>query len=504
MTSPLDKEHFGGLSFDARSIVAAMGAVFISHSSRDDAEAGRVGDWLRERGLGSMFLDFDPEHGIPAGRRWERELYARLDACVAVVVLCSAASMASKWCFHEIASARARRIPLFPLGLDDCTPIELLRDVQIVDLTVDRGDGLQRLWRGMLAAGIDPAEIFQPDPARGPYPGLATFDLKDAAVFFGREGAIRDARAEIDRQSSQGAGRAVLILGASGSGKSSLMHAGVLPRLTRDPERWLVLSPFQPQGALGPLPRFAQVLRAAFQSAGAAIDERRLDALLGGDATALVELAELLRHAHRRMDAQVLLAVDQAEQLLDPAPAPHSAEFLAMLRSALEQRGACMVLLATLRSDRLGAWQSHPALHGMDYASVTVGPMGPEGFRQVIQLPADAYGLELEPGLVEAITADIGGNADALPLLAFTLRELYQAHGREDHQLSVANYREHLGGVARLIERRAEALFPPRLTTDQLDLLRRWLVAWRDRWKAVAMWADRCRAAASARRSPIP
>ena len=143
--------------------------------------------------------------------------------------------MASRWCFHEIASARARGVPIFPVRLDDCAPIDLLADVQIVDLNGDREGGLERLWRGILAAGIDPAEIFHPDPARGPYPGLATFEAEDAAIFFGREGAVRDVRAELDRQGAQGAGRAVLILGASGSGKSSLMRAGVLPRLAREP-----------------------------------------------------------------------------------------------------------------------------------------------------------------------------------------------------------------------------------------------------------------------------
>jgi WD40 repeat protein len=454
-----------------------MGAVFISHSSRDHGEASEVADWLRERGLSSMFLDFDPEHGIPAGRRWERELYARLDACIALVVLCSAASMASKWCFHEIASARARRIPVFPLRLDDCAPIELLRDVQIVDLTVERERGLQRLWRGMLAAGVDPAVIFPIDPARAPYPGLAAFDLEDAGVFFGREGAIRDVRAELDRQRAQGAGRAVLILGASGSGKSSLMRAGVLPRLLRDCRRWLALPPFQPQGALGPLPRLAQVLAAAFEQTGAAVERARLGAVLDGDAQALVELAELLRLAHGHMDAQLLISVDQAEQLLEPDPAPRSAEYLAMLRLALEHRASSLVLLATLRSDRLGAWQSHPALHGLDFASVTVGAMAAEGFRQVIQLPAEAHGLELEPGLVDAIVADIGGNADALPLLAFTLRELWETRRRTADTLTVADYRDELGGVARLIERRADAAVPTDLVPERAGALRRWLIS---------------------------
>ncbi|MBT8367486.1 MAG: toll/interleukin-1 receptor domain-containing protein [Deltaproteobacteria bacterium] len=66
-----------------------MSAIFISHSSRDDKVASEISNWLAELGHRSVFLDFDPVEGIPAGRSWEKELYARLRACRAVIVLCS-------------------------------------------------------------------------------------------------------------------------------------------------------------------------------------------------------------------------------------------------------------------------------------------------------------------------------------------------------------------------------------------------------------------------------
>ncbi|MEM7351676.1 MAG: toll/interleukin-1 receptor domain-containing protein, partial [Acidobacteriota bacterium] len=84
-----------------------MSAIFISHSSRDDAVAAELRERLAEQGHHSVFLDFDPAVGIPAGRDWERELYLRLRACQAVVVLCSEHSMASRWCFVEITHAKA-------------------------------------------------------------------------------------------------------------------------------------------------------------------------------------------------------------------------------------------------------------------------------------------------------------------------------------------------------------------------------------------------------------
>jgi hypothetical protein len=253
-----------------------MSAILISHSSRDHLEAARIGKWLRTRGHTSIFLDFDPADGIPPGRNWE--------------------------------------VPLFPVRLDDGALPELVAGVQVIDLAPDRSTALERLWRGMLKAGLDPAEIFTWDRGarheRGPYPGLGAFEHTDAAVYFGREGAIREVRAELERQSRQGAGRAVLILGASGAGKSSLMRAGALPRLDREKDRWLALEPFEPQGVLGPLARLAQVLTAADPGGLRQLVARLEEAACRTDPQPLNAEAEMLRLGQARRDATVVLALD--------------------------------------------------------------------------------------------------------------------------------------------------------------------------------------------------
>ena len=97
-----------------------MTAIFISHSSRDAAAAAEVSEWLVSQGHRSFFLDFDPEYGIPAGRNWEQELYQRLRACRAVIVLCSRASMESKWCFAEVTQARSLGKAMVPIRIDEC------------------------------------------------------------------------------------------------------------------------------------------------------------------------------------------------------------------------------------------------------------------------------------------------------------------------------------------------------------------------------------------------
>jgi TIR domain len=72
--------------------------IFISHSSRDNEVAKSLKDYLEVNGHRSLFLDFDPADGIPAGRDWERELYQQIRACQAMIVICSRDSMASRWC----------------------------------------------------------------------------------------------------------------------------------------------------------------------------------------------------------------------------------------------------------------------------------------------------------------------------------------------------------------------------------------------------------------------
>src|SRR4051794_8400499 len=113
---------------------STMSSIFLSHSSRDNGVAAAFRDRLRLRGFEALFLDFDTEHGIPAGASWEKELYRKLKLCDAVIVLCSRASMASRWCFVEIAQARALGKPVFPVKVSECEIDEILHDVQIVDL----------------------------------------------------------------------------------------------------------------------------------------------------------------------------------------------------------------------------------------------------------------------------------------------------------------------------------------------------------------------------------
>src|SRR4051794_32402254 len=434
-----------------------MASVFVSHSSRDRAVTERVVKGLRAAGFAGLFVDFDPEQGIPAGRNWERELYAQLRKTDAVVFLGSEASVASSWCLLEVGLARSLGRPVFPLRLQPGIGLPLLADVQSIDLT-DAEPGLARLVAGLRSAGLDPADSFAWDPARSPYPGLVPFAPEDAAVFFGRRPETHRLVELLTPTLQRGPGRFVAVVGPSGSGKSSLLHAGLLPRLTRSPERWVVVPPLRP--GRQPTANLAGCLARAFAARGRPRPAEELaTALLRGSA-ALVELAGELADLGENGAGRpgVLVVVDQAEELLTRTGAREQQAFLDLLSGALHEDSPVWAV-ATVRSEFLSTAPERAGLAEAVDDPLVIEPLSRARLAEVIARPAQRAGLELEPGLVERMVEDTAGG-DAPPLLGYTLHQLYQRAGR-DGTISAADY-DAVGGVVGALRSRADRL------TDEL------------------------------------
>jgi WD40 repeat protein len=440
-----------------------VASLFLSHSKEDNATAGWLSARLQGAGFSALYLDFDPQLGTAAGRNWERELYSELRKADAVVFLASAASMASRWCFAELALARSIGKPVFPVAVNGIPHGGLLEDVQWVDLA-GGDEALRRLLHGLRQAGLDPTDSFTFDPRRSPYPGLEPFAAEDAAVFFGREQEVERLLERLRPTLQRGRGQFLALVGPSGSGKSSLVRAGLLPRLGRLPHHW-VLPPRLVPGQQ-PTRNLARSLARAFGDGRHSPVE--LERRLEQGAMELVELGKDLCDADEREPEAVLVFVDQAEELITRTGPRERREFLDLLRGALTDDSPLWVL-ATLRSEFLGASPERAIAEVID-DSLVLEPLSRSRLPEVIERPAHRAGLTFDTGLVQRMVEETEGG-DALPLLAFTLLQLYErATDRPSGEITARDY-EAVGGVGGALRRQADRVVEELSSPRRADLI---------------------------------
>ncbi len=281
--------------------------------------------------------------------------------------------------------------------------------------------------------------VWKPD--RSPYPGLDAFTEEDDGVFFGRDGEVHEL---IERLRPGGGTRSIAVTGPSGVGKSSLLHAGVLPRL-RQQRAWIVLPSLTPED--DPFRCLGYVLADA---AGGTGDAERIAADLRDRPGDLRRHLDALRRGRR--NRSLLLVVDQAEELLTLTDPERSRAFLGMLRDGLDADPKLWVVLV-FRAEFLTAFLSgeHAALFRHPF---TVTALDRAALRTVIREPAERAGIVFEPPELVAQMADDTGDGTALPLLAYLLHELYLRVGR-DGTITAEHYRR-TGGVDGALTRRAD------------------------------------------------
>jgi WD40 repeat protein len=395
-----------------------MARIFISHSSLDNEAATRMKAWLASQGFESAFLDKDKTSGIPPGADWERTLYREVEQSQAVIIIQTPNWLASKWCFAEFTQARALGKAIFPAIEAPSGDTLISPDIQTLNLLSDREGGLERLKRELVRIALDAQGGFAWDATRPPFPGLLAFQEEDAAIYFGRGDDIRRLIERLEARRAQGGAKLIALLGSSGSGKSSLFRAGVIPRLKRAGRNWIVVPAMRPR--IHPVDELARALATA---SNPPLDWAKLrDDLIGRDpARALDNFASDLRVKACAGEAQILIPIDQAEELFGVADPDEARRFLEILSQALSESLPFLAVMA-MRSDFLGQLQSAAALTAK-FEEFSLGPMPLARVPQIIEGPARVAGLSVEDAFVQRAARD-AETEDALPLLAFALREL--------------------------------------------------------------------------------
>jgi hypothetical protein len=504
--------------------------IFLSHSSGDNAQVVALRDWLADNGWkDEIFLDLDPQRGVAAGNRWERALNEAANRCEAVLFLVSRAWLASGWCRKEFDLAHRLNKRLFGVLIEDLSveelPQELTGTWQLVRLAAGRdhvmlravlpvthdevhvtfsAEGLARLKHGLEEAGLDPKYFAWPppaDPNRPPYRGLRPLEAEDAGIFFGRDAPIVRALDTLRGLRESTPPRLLVILGASGAGKSSFLRAGLFPRLVRDDRHFLPLPVIRPErSAINGDTGLLASLDAAFRTAGIATTRANLRAAVEGGAAALQPLLQTLdeKATPRALGADgtpkpptLIILVDQAEELFGVEGQGEARALLSLTRELLLTDAPAVIVVVTIRSDAYGHLQEAKQLDGIQKTAFGLRPMPKGTYAEVIKGPArrlegTTRQLEVEDALVDTLLADIdaGGAKDALPLLAFTLERLFVEHGG-DGDLTAVEY-ESLGGIGGSIEAAVERALKaadaepaiPRERAARLALLRRGLIPW--------------------------
>ncbi|MBB5802043.1 WD40 repeat protein [Saccharothrix ecbatanensis] len=271
-----------------------------------------------------------------------------------------------------------------------------------------------------------------------PYPGLRGFTTEEAGWFHGRAHVVTDLLVRLADQLVRP--EPTVLMGASGSGKSSLLRAGLLPAAADWP--WVIVTPgADPIGTLA-----------------AAVAERT------GDDPAV--LARRIRAGRLDVTKRLLIVVDQFEELFT-----HGADESdrAAYAAALADAGLGLVVLA-VRADFVEHCIGLPPLRRTLTRSVILGPLSVDELSQAITAPAAAVGAAVEPGLPARLIADLGGpdyDPGALPRLAHALRETW--HQRQSDTLTLAAYLA-TGGIDGAVARTAEQVHANLSPADQAVL----------------------------------
>lgn len=280
--------------------------------------------------------------------------------------------------------------------------------------------------------------------AGNPYRGLSAFEAEHRALFFGREEDIRAVLERLRRQSL------VLVAGDSGVGKSSLCRAGLLPRVAQGVlDEYRDYTPLTLWPGRTPLKALASALAPVL-----GVPEAELARQWAGSPS---QLGPALRAAHRESRG-LLLFVDQLEELLTLSEPAEAALFSRLLGELALPTPGVRVLL-TVRGDFLTRLSALPGLGAeVERALYLLRPLTPEGLREAIAGPARSRGVTFESeALVQELLQSVAYGAGSLPLLQFTLAELWERRDAAEGRITRAALEE-MGGAAGALSRHADSM----------------------------------------------
>jgi WD40 repeat protein len=436
--------------------------VFLSYNSADRGAVIAVRDLLRARGI-TTFLDRD---NLVTGLPWPQSLEQGLRGACAVAVFIG--RQLGAWQKREMwysldrqvsEEKQGRAFPVVPVLLPgaDLTPGFLFSNTWI-DLrngldSPEAAKVLDAIERAIKATAPEVATVGERATMLCPYRGLQAFREEDSAFFAGRSAFARQLFGLILRKDL------VAVVGPSGSGKSSVVQAGLVPLLRRQrPPAWTWdVASFTPGS--DPFHRLASALIPFLEPELGETDRLTESQKLGDRlARGVARLEAVIDRVIAKSNGtgRLLVVADQFEELFTIAPEVGRRTFAQVLLRALG--GSPFTLLITLRADFYSQiiTLDRELSDRIASAQANIGALTAEELRESVAVPARLVGLDFEPGLADRVLTDAGWEPGSLPLVEFALTELWSR--RHDRILTNAAYNE-IGGVTGALAKRAETEF---------------------------------------------
>jgi len=275
-----------------------------------------------------------------------------------------------------------------------------------------------------------------------PYQGLKAFEEEQKQFFFGRQQVIDKIRHKLNQKAF------VPIIGASGTGKSSVVRAGLIPLLKERESGWRVLKPIKP--GIEPLTELRGAFKEFFQGA----KEKQLYAFIKNDPEGLLKLIERLPDSER-----FLLVIDQFEEVFTVCPLEEDRQrFIELITQVAEIPDSRLTVITTMRADFLEPCLQYESLTQLiQNQAIYMPPLMGADLEKAIAKPAELQGYRLEDGLLGTILNDVKG-AGSLPLLQFALTELWEKRDRQKQQLTLEQY-EVMEGAIGSLNRHAQKVY---------------------------------------------